>query len=664
MKKIFKLVFFLNVVLNCYSQSNNPLNQLTSEDDWSLPSYTQRSPNSGLYYVFQVPDAYNAHVTWRTLNPAEDVYDWSGLDAVIALNVPIFIRIYASNTQHCPLWVPIKYPNIPVLHWGAPNEMYDDLLGPTLGVVNNPGNFYAMWHTGFTTEFKKFLLALKSKNYLANPNVKFMYAPGAWRWNEWDLGKMLTEIKLKAPITPTNFVNWFKNHLDDYVDASNGHPEKLVFTGYGKIENPANYSSDADWFLALNDITNGDNKLTSYAVSQGMGVREGAQEFFNDASEQYSWGAPSQTINNINYQYIVENHPLHSNQNRIIATENELFCSNGPEGIANCSYYHNKMATLKALQLRVNWLNITDAIYDINPSLFQYARLTMNKRVTDSPDAWASLRQSYQPLFTNTPPALPNPVYNSSVWTDRVTLPYRNWEKWLFQREVQPNGNTVPVYKLNNTTPNFFDYYNFEAFEGLRTDKINGSNYIYFNADDNFINGGTNNIQIKITYLDNFAGNWWVEYDSSGTQITKQSNPIINSNDNSWKTVTINVPDAGFTNRQNQGMDFRIYNGGTNDITVRFTRIIKLQNPSLTTSEFNKNKKIIIYPNPVSTILNVDSEDEIKTIEIKDILGQIVFTSQNQNKKVDCSSLQNGIYFISITTKKDNTISTFKLLKS
>jgi Secretion system C-terminal sorting domain len=638
------ITIFVFAVLHNFSlgQSNNPINQLPNEDDWSLPSYITKNNNAGLYYAYTVPDAYSLLVRWRDLNPSENIYDWRAIDAAVALNVPFFIRIWASDTLHCPKWVKVKHPTIPILHnrGGTNTDSYYDLFGIS------PSDFFALWDPGFDTEFKNFLLAFKAKNYLANPNVKFMYAPGAWRYNEWNLSEAVDEINSKAPITPANFIAWFKSHLDKYVDASNGYPYKMVFTGYGKIENPALYGPNADWFFAANDTLNGNNILTSYAVSIGMGAREGAQENFNFSSDMYAWGAPSVTFNNINYQTITDNHPLHNDSLKIIGTENEAFCDpNALIGGGVCSYYHIKMSTLKAMQLRINWLNVRDSLITYDPSLFQYFRLTANKSVKNSPDAWASLRQSYDPLFSTIPPT---PILNSPRWIHRVTLPYRNWEKWLTQREVLPNGKTVPVYQLN--TNNLFDYYNFKAFEALRTDKINGSDYIYFNVDSNFIEGGSNNVQIKVTYLDNFTGNWWVEYDATGTQIFKQSASVINTNNNSWKTATINIPDAGFTNRQTGGMDFRIYNGGNSDITVRFVRVIKINDPILGAAE-NRDTvefEITIFPNPANTLLNINSQKPIDKIVITNTLGQTIFKSAGKEQLIDVSSFANGIYFVTV----------------
>ena len=88
-----------------------------------------------------------------------------------------------------------------------------------------------------------------------------------------------------------------------------------------------------------------------------------------------------------------------------------------------------------------------------------------------------------------------------------------------------------------------------------------------------------NKILLKITYYDNFSGDWWVEYDSADKDNYKKTLPRTNDNDNKWKTVTFTINDAGMNNNQKEGMDFRIYNGGYYDINVRFVRVIKQNKP-------------------------------------------------------------------------------------
>ncbi|MDP5091820.1 MAG: T9SS type A sorting domain-containing protein, partial [Polaribacter sp.] len=67
-----------------------------------------------------------------------------------------------------------------------------------------------------------------------------------------------------------------------------------------------------------------------------------------------------------------------------------------------------------------------------------------------------------------------------------------------------------------------------------------------------------------------------------------------------------------------------------------------------------------LYPNPASNNLTVITEQEIKTIEIYNIQGQKVKTS-NQ-KQINVSDLAKGIYLVKIQNN-ENSILTKKFIK-
>ena len=70
--------------------------QTPSEDNWTLPSWVQASPNSGLYGGFNLPPGVTtlrlATVTWKQLNPSDGVYDWTAINNL--LNVP---RLFSGS---------------------------------------------------------------------------------------------------------------------------------------------------------------------------------------------------------------------------------------------------------------------------------------------------------------------------------------------------------------------------------------------------------------------------------------------------------------------------------------------------------------------------------------------------------------------------------------
>ena len=67
-----------------------------------------------------------------------------------------------------------------------------------------------------------------------------------------------------------------------------------------------------------------------------------------------------------------------------------------------------------------------------------------------------------------------------------------------------------------------------------------------------------------------------------------------------------------------------------------------------------------MYPNPATSILNINSRDEISSVEIYSIEGKRVLTSQLT--QVDVSQLTSGIYLVKIITN-DNKVGTKKLVK-
>ncbi len=70
----------------------------------------------------------------------------------------------------------------------------------------------------------------------------------------------------------------------------------------------------------------------------------------------------------------------------------------------------------------------------------------------------------------------------------------------------------------------------------------------------------------------------------------------------------------------------------------------------------------VIYPNPCTDIIHIDSDQEIKAIHIYDQKGFPVKNQYNNNFKVDLTDLPTGFYYIAIYFN-NNKIKTFKLLK-
>ncbi len=71
---------------------------------------------------------------------------------------------------------------------------------------------------------------------------------------------------------------------------------------------------------------------------------------------------------------------------------------------------------------------------------------------------------------------------------------------------------------------------------------------------------------------------------------------------------------------------------------------------------------VTLYPNPTNGLINVASEDNIRSIAIADVTGKLVRNIENPNQQIDLSELKTGIYFATILSEKGKTVK--KIIKN
>jgi len=64
-----------------------------------------------------------------------------------------------------------------------------------------------------------------------------------------------------------------------------------------------------------------------------------------------------------------------------------------------------------------------------------------------------------------------------------------------------------------------------------------------------------------------------------------------------------------------------------------------------------------IYPNPVNSILNISTEENLNSYKVKNLAGQEI-CSGNTNL-IDLSSINNGLYFVEIETNRGACVKSF-----
>jgi hypothetical protein len=92
-----------------------------------------------------------------------------------------------------------------------------------------------------------------------------------------------------------------------------------------------------------------------------------------------------------------------------------------------------------------------------------------------------------------------------------------------------------------------------------------------------------------------------------------------------------------------------------NEITITVDGTGVLSTEKINSFEFNT------YPNPVSNVLNINSQETIQSVEVFNLLGKKVLSTKNVNGSLDVSSLSKSVYILKLTS--DNGVSTKRFVK-
>ena len=131
--------------------------------------------------------------------------------------------------------------------------------------------------------------------------------------------------------------------------------------------------------------------------------------------------------------------------------------------------------------------------------------------------------------------------------------------------------------------------------------------------------------------------------------------------------TTFSSSDISMSDYGTNGMPKVVVLGGSshtiflnkNDAAIKFTgvqgAINDALNAPLSTEQVQENHfNILTYPNPVNNILNVSydkGKSKTTTFSIIDVLGKIVIQKNKLTTSIDVSSLNNGNYFLKVSSE-------------
>lgn len=239
-----------------------------------------------------------------------------------------------------------------------------------------------------------------------------------------------------------------------------------------------------------------------------------------------------------------------------------------------------------------------------------------------------------------------------------------------FVTTTNPATDDIPAdntFNYNQTVVGSYDPNNIECLEGESVDPSYIGQYLHYGV--NFENTGNypaENIVVKVI-IDA------TKYDVNSLQVMNTSNPSytrINGNVAEFIFQTINLDSGGHGN-----VLFKIktlnslINGDMVDkrADIYFdynapvdTGMANTTFQTLSKGNFEIDNAITVYPNPTSSIININQNNNsnIKSVELYDVQGRLLQTKLVDEVKtsINISEKANGIYFVKIISDKGSKV--------
>ena len=128
---------------------------------------------------------------------------------------------------------------------------------------------------------------------------------------------------------------------------------------------------------------------------------------------------------------------------------------------------------------------------------------------------------------------------------------------------------------------------------------------------------------------------------------------------NQWVNSTGHLNNMLNSNSNEMGIGHATFNSST--YTHYWTQIFGKGNEVLAVENQLLAKKIMVYPNPVSNTLTIESQISLEKVEVYSILGQKVKEINSDFKSISTSNLSSGVYTVRIHS--ENGFTSKKIIK-
>jgi len=156
---------------------------------------------------------------------------------------------------------------------------------------------------------------------------------------------------------------------------------------------------------------------------------------------------------------------------------------------------------------------------------------------------------------------------------------------------------------------------------------------------------------LRSYYMDPMLG------DLSATVVYNYEDADMNGISHNAKMVVVDDSGNSMEYEDTDDTDYQVTSEFTDPTTFA---IVTAGDATLSIETVDGEMLISVYPNPVSSILNINFDGDLK-ISVFNMLGQQIL--ETTNKQIDISGFDNGTYILIVQNLESNNSTNFKIIK-
>ena len=179
----------------------------------------------------------------------------------------------------------------------------------------------------------------------------------------------------------------------------------------------------------------------------------------------------------------------------------------------------------------------------------------------------------------------------------------------------------------------------------------------YAHVEKNFTLEAGQNYEFKVWVLPDASGQknaYFLRILDGNTVKGESAKPVTGT---IWEELSTN-----YVAEESKIYKFRLLkNWGANGASFDNVSVVCTTCPTASTTGQN-SFQFGMYPNPVENVLGIETEEELASVEIVNLMGQTIKVLQSNIKNIDVSSLTPGVYVVKLISE-NGAIATKKIIK-